>query len=196
MELEGKGHPDIWVLVSLIRPSSMQNPLNSSSTGTEGIEQHSMLAVGPPNRSNPSKTSAAPSTETTSALTLRATGCTKGYRRSWWLRASATLSTTVGHIPRFAQSVGFNSHVDTRIQEPFLVIGMVVFKTMEEPRSNNSLGTSFRSVRRGQPNGDGDALRINMRAVLWARTSGCGAFRSQHCNGRGRILTAILFSWE
>ncbi len=83
LELEGKGHPGIWVLVSLIRPSPMQNPLNSSSVGTDGIEQHSMLAMGPPDRRNPSKTSAAPSTETTTAtLTLRAPGRTKGYRRS------------------------------------------------------------------------------------------------------------------
>ncbi|PBK90775.1 hypothetical protein ARMGADRAFT_292515 [Armillaria gallica] len=49
---------------------------------------------------------------------------------------------------------------------------MAVFKTMEESRSNDSLGTSFRTVRRGQSNvdGDGDALRIYTRAVLWART--------------------------
>ncbi|PBK90749.1 hypothetical protein ARMGADRAFT_1082472 [Armillaria gallica] len=92
-------------------------------TGTDGIEQHSMLAVGPPDRPNPSKTSAAPSTETTTAaLTLRAAG---------------------RHIPRFAQNVGFGSHVDTKAQEPFLVVGMAVFKTMEESRSNDSLGTSF-----------------------------------------------------
>ncbi|SJL10688.1 uncharacterized protein ARMOST_14079 [Armillaria ostoyae] len=94
VELEGKGHPGIWVLVSLIRPSPMQNPLNSSSIGTNGIEQHSMLAVGRPDRPNPSKTSAAPSTETTTAaLTLRAAG---------------------RHIPWFAQNVGFSSHVDTK----------------------------------------------------------------------------------
>ncbi|KAK0217108.1 hypothetical protein IW262DRAFT_1299068 [Armillaria fumosa] len=54
--------------------------------------------------------------------------------------------------------------------ESFLVVGMAVVNTMEQPRSNDSLGTSFRSVHRSQSDGDCDALRISMHAVLWART--------------------------
>ncbi len=142
VELEGNWHLGTGELDTAV---SNAKPIASSSVGTDGIEQHSML--GPPDRPNPSKTSGAPSTETTTAvLTLRAAGRTKGHLRL---------------------------HVDTKAQEPFLVVGMAVFKTMEESRSNNSLETSFCTVRRGQSNvdGDGDALRIYTRAVLWARTS-------------------------